>query len=75
MRARTGDALNTWGNMTAADLGRAPGLRNALISNMMDQCALTQTSSQPSCGISLMCPPGHEERLLRISLAAERALS
>ena len=27
--------------MTAADLGRAPGPRNARISNMMDQCTLT----------------------------------
>ena len=49
-------------------------LRNTRIGNLMDQCVLTLPTSQPSCGISLMCPPGQEERLLRIGLAAERAL-
>ena len=50
-------------------------LRNTRIGNMMDNCVLTLPTSQPSCGISLMCPPGQEERLLRIGLAAERALA
>ena len=50
-------------------------LRNTRIGNMLDQCVLTLPTSQPSCGISLMCPPNTEERLLRIGLAAERALA
>ena len=50
-------------------------LRNTRIGNLMDQCVLTLPTSQPSCGISLMCPPGTEERLLRIGLSAERALA
>lgn len=50
-------------------------LRNTRIGNMLNQCVLTLPTSQPSCGISLMCPPGQEERLLRIGLAAERALA
>ena len=49
-------------------------LRNARIGNLMDQCVLTLPTSQPSCGLSIMCPPHHEERLLRLGLAAERAL-
>ncbi len=50
-------------------------LRNTRIGNMLNQCVLTLPTSQPSCGLSLMCPPGTEERLLRIGLAAERALA
>ena len=49
-------------------------LRNTRIGNLMNQCVLTLPTSQPSCGLSIMCPPGHDERLLRIGLAAERAL-
>lgn len=49
-------------------------LRNTRIGNMMNQCVLTLPTSQPSCGLSIMCPPGHDERLLRIGLAAEKAL-
>ena len=49
-------------------------LRNTRIGNLMDQCVLTLPTSQPSCGISLMCPSGHDDRLLRIGLAAEAAL-
>ena len=49
-------------------------LRNTRIGNMMGVCALTLPTSQPSCGISIMCPPGHEARLLRLGAAAERAL-
>ena len=50
-------------------------MRNTRIGNMLNQCVLTLPTSQPSCGISLMCPPNTEERLLRIGLAAERALA
>ena len=50
-------------------------LRNTRIGNMMNHCVLTLPTSQPSCGLSLMCPPWQEERLLRIGLAAERALT
>ena len=49
-------------------------MRNTRIGNLMNQCALTLPTSQPSCGITLMAPPHHEERLLRLGLAAERAL-
>lgn len=50
-------------------------LRNTRIGNLMDQCVLTLPTSQPSCGISLMAPPGTEARLLRLGTAAERALA
>jgi aspartyl-tRNA(Asn)/glutamyl-tRNA(Gln) amidotransferase subunit A len=49
-------------------------LRNTRIGNLMGGCALTLPTSQPSCGISLMCGPGQEARLLRLGAAAERAL-
>ena len=49
-------------------------LRNTRIGNLMDQCVLTLRTSQPSCGLSIMCAPGQEDRLLRIGMAAERAL-
>lgn len=49
-------------------------LRNTRIGNLMGGCALSLPTSQPSCGISLMCPPGQEARLLRLGSAAERAL-
>jgi aspartyl-tRNA(Asn)/glutamyl-tRNA(Gln) amidotransferase subunit A len=49
-------------------------LRNTRIGNFLDQTVLTLPTSVPSCGISLMCPPGQEERLLRLGLAAETAL-
>ena len=49
-------------------------LRNTRIGNLMDQCVLTLPAGQPSCGLSIMCAPGTEERLLQIGLAAERAL-
>lgn len=50
-------------------------LRNTRIGNLLGLCALTLPTSQPSCGISLMAPPGQEERLLRLGAAAERALA
>ena len=49
-------------------------LRNTRIGNLMGGCVLTLPTSQPSCGISLMTGPGDEARLLRLGLAAERAL-
>jgi aspartyl-tRNA(Asn)/glutamyl-tRNA(Gln) amidotransferase subunit A len=49
-------------------------LRNTRIGNMLGLCALTLPTSEPSCGISLMCGPGEESRLLRLGAAAERAL-
>jgi aspartyl-tRNA(Asn)/glutamyl-tRNA(Gln) amidotransferase subunit A len=49
-------------------------LRNTRIGNLMGVCTMTLPTSQPSCGISLMCPPGQEARLLRLGAAAERAL-
>ncbi|MDB5664396.1 MAG: amidase [Cypionkella sp.] len=50
-------------------------LRNTRIGNLMNLCALTLPTAQPSCGISFMAGPGQEERLLRIGQAAERALA
>lgn len=49
-------------------------LRNTRIGNLLDQSVLTLPTSQPSCGISFMTPPGQEARLLRLGTAAERAL-
>lgn len=65
-RLMTDDAYYVTENLLA--------LRNTRIGNMMGGCALTLPTSQPSCGISLMCPPGQEGRLLRLGVAAERAL-
>ena len=50
-------------------------LRNTRIGNLMDQCVLTLPTSQPSCGISFMAGPGQEDRLLRLGMAVERALT
>ncbi|MDT8857389.1 amidase family protein [Paracoccaceae bacterium Fryx2] len=49
-------------------------LRNTRVGNMFGLCVLTLPTGQPSCGISLMAAPGAEERLLRLGVAAERAL-
>ncbi len=49
-------------------------LRNTRIGNLMDQCVLTLPTGQPSCGLSIMCAPGTDERLLQIGLATEMAL-
>lgn len=49
-------------------------LRNTRIGNLMGLCALTLPTIEPSCGISLMAPPMAEERLLRLGVAAEKAL-
>jgi aspartyl-tRNA(Asn)/glutamyl-tRNA(Gln) amidotransferase subunit A len=50
-------------------------LRNTRIGNLMGNCALTLPTFQPSCGITLMATAMGEERLLRLGLAAERALA
>ncbi|TXH94632.1 MAG: amidase [Pseudorhodobacter sp.] len=50
-------------------------LRNTRIGNLMGLCALTLPTAQPSCGISLMAGPMDEDRLLRLGMAAERALA
>ena len=65
-RLMTDDAYYVTENLLA--------LRNTRIANMLGLCVLTLPTSQPSCGISLMCPPGQEARLLRLGAAAERAL-
>lgn len=49
-------------------------LRNTRIGNLMDACALTLPTGEPSCGIQLLAPPMAEERLLRLGAAAEAAL-
>ena len=50
-------------------------LRNARIANLLGLCALTLPTAQPSCGITLMAGPGEDVRLLRLGMAAERALA
>jgi aspartyl-tRNA(Asn)/glutamyl-tRNA(Gln) amidotransferase subunit A len=50
-------------------------LRNTRIGNLMGLCALTLPTAEPSCGISLMAGPMQEDRLLRLGMAAERALA
>lgn len=50
-------------------------LRNTRIGNLMGLPVLTLPTSQPSCGISLMGAAFGEERLLRLGMAAERALA
>ncbi|QYK41605.1 MAG: amidase [Paracoccaceae bacterium] len=49
-------------------------LRNTRIGNLMGSAAVTLPTGQPSCGLMMMAGPGHEERLLRLAAAAERAL-
>ena len=50
-------------------------LRNTRVGNVMGLCALTLPTGTPSCGLSLMCAPGAEDRLLRLGKAAEDALA
>ncbi|MCC5987798.1 MAG: amidase [Pararhodobacter sp.] len=49
-------------------------LRNTRIGNLAGGCALTLPTGEPAAGISLMAPPMHEARLLRLGAAAEAAL-
>jgi aspartyl-tRNA(Asn)/glutamyl-tRNA(Gln) amidotransferase subunit A len=50
-------------------------LRNTRIGNLLGVCALTLPTAEPSCGISLMAGPMQEDRLLRLGMAAQRALA
>ena len=47
-------------------------LRNTRIGNMLGLCVLTLPTQTSSVGISLMAPPMHEDRLLRLGVAAEK---
>lgn len=47
-------------------------LRNTRIGNMLGLCALTLPTNTSSAGISLMCAPMAEDRLLRLGAAAEK---
>jgi aspartyl-tRNA(Asn)/glutamyl-tRNA(Gln) amidotransferase subunit A len=49
-------------------------LRNTRVGNLMGLCAVTLPTGVPSCGISLMGLPMQDDRLLRVSAAAEVAL-
>ncbi|MBE9637673.1 amidase [Salipiger mangrovisoli] len=49
-------------------------LRNTRVGNVMGLCVTTLPTGTPSCGISLMGAPMAEDRLLRLSAAAETAL-
>lgn len=50
-------------------------LRNTRVGNLLGLCALNLPAGVASCGITLQMPPMHEERLLQIGAAAERALA
>ena len=50
-------------------------LRNTRIGNLMGLCVLTLPTATASCGVSLMCPPMQERRLLRLGKAVEDALA
>jgi len=50
-------------------------LRNTRIGNLMDVCAITLPTGTPSCGIMFNGQNGTEEALLRLAVAAERALA
>lgn len=50
-------------------------LRNTRIGNLMGVPALTLPTGVPSTGLSILTPPGTEERLLRLGAAAELALA
>lgn len=49
-------------------------LRNTRIGNLMNCCALSLPTSEPSCGLQLLAPAMAEPRLLRLGMAAEAAL-
>ncbi|MFD1509999.1 amidase [Lacimonas salitolerans] len=50
-------------------------LRNTRVGNLMGLCATTLPTGTPGCGIMFMAPQMTEERLLRLSAAAEQALA
>ena len=49
-------------------------LRNTRIGNLLGGCALTLPTGTPSVGLSVMCQPMQEDRLLRLGAAVEAAL-
>lgn len=50
-------------------------LRNTRIGNLLGLCAITLPTGIPSCGLMMLTGPYQENRLLRLAVAAERALS
>ncbi|WGH77349.1 amidase [Jannaschia ovalis] len=50
-------------------------LRNTRVGNVLGLCGLTLPTGVPSCGAMALCPPGQEERLLRLGAAMEAALT
>jgi len=50
-------------------------LRNTRVGNLLDLCAVTLPTGVPSCGLMMLAGPYQEKRLLRLAMAAERALS
>ncbi|GAB5446963.1 amidase [Gymnodinialimonas sp.] len=50
-------------------------LRNTRVGNLMGLCAVTLPTGVPSTGLMMMCPPGHDARLLRLAQAAEASLA
>jgi len=50
-------------------------LRNTRIGNLMGLCGVSLPTSTPSCGVMVMGLPGRDAQLLRLSVAAERALA
>ena len=61
-------------NLALVDVSQ-PALQDAIPPGLGAERVLTLPTSQPSCGISLMAGPMQEERLLRLGMAAERALA
>ena len=49
-------------------------LRNTRVGNLLGQCAITLPTGVPSCGLMMLAGPYQEKRLLRLAVAAERAL-
>ena len=49
-------------------------LRNTRVGNLFTSCGLTLPTPEPSCGIMFLAPPMAEAALLRLGVAAERAL-
>ncbi len=50
-------------------------LRNTRVGNVLGLSALTLPTGTPACGLMLMGRPMGEEALVRIGIAAERALA
>jgi aspartyl-tRNA(Asn)/glutamyl-tRNA(Gln) amidotransferase subunit A len=50
-------------------------LRNTRVGNLLGLCAVTLPTGVPSCGLMMLAGPYQEKRLLRLAMAAERALS